>query len=274
MFEKFSLKGRLALVTGGGTGLGYHMSRALAQAGAKVLISARRADVLEAATAKLNAEPGVSNVSWHVVDLNNRDSIKALAAHAAGLGGVDIFIGNAGQDFNEHILDIKNSSIDQIMQVNVSANVELVRAFVPHMRAQKWGRILFSSSASTVVTSPHEGICMYTATKGALNALARTLATELGHDNITANAMVIGFFHTDLTREAEELLRRTRGEEAAKAFLRDFVGMTALGRAGDPTELEGLIQLLASDAGSYITGANLAIDGGMTIMLRPNGTAD
>ena len=149
MFEKFSLKGRLALVTGGGTGLGYHMSRALAQAGAKVLISARRADVLEAATAKLNAEPGVSNVSWHVVDLNNRDSIKALAAHAAGLGGVDIFIGNAGQDFNEHILDIKNSSIDQIMQVNVSANVELVRAFVPHMRAQKWGRILFSSSAST-----------------------------------------------------------------------------------------------------------------------------
>lgn len=101
----------------------------------------------------------------------------------------------------------------------------------------------------------------------------RGSACEVGHDNITANALVIGFFITDLVRHAEGLVRKTQGEEAARRFMEDFVGMTALGRAGRPEELEGLVQLLASDVGSYITGTNLVVDGGMSIMLRPNGMA-
>lgn len=271
-----NLRGRTALVTGGATGLGYHMTRALARAGATVLIAARREDVLRQAAERLNADGDVAGeVRWHMVDLADRTSIAALAAHAIEtLRGIDIFIGNAGQDFNEHIANIQNSSIDRIMQVNVSANVELVRAFLPGMRVKKWGRVMFSSSVSTIVTSPHEGIGMYTATKGALNAFARTLAVEAGHDNITANSLVIGFFITDMVKHAEELLRKTQGEAAARRFMQDFVGMTALGRAGKPQELEGLIQLLASDAGSYITGTNLVIDGGMSIMLRPNGMVE
>jgi len=199
----------------------------------------------------------------------------ALVDHAlSDHGGVDILIGNAGQDHNQHLPDITNEAIDQIMQVNVSANVELVRALAPGMRERRWGRILFSSSVSTVVSSPHEGISMYTATKSALNGLTRTLAAELGHDRITVNALVIGFFVTDMVREAEEMLRKTQGEDAAAKFMEDFVGMSALGRAGHPSELEGLIQMLASDAGSYITGSNLVVDGGMAIMLRPNGMAE
>jgi NAD(P)-dependent dehydrogenase (short-subunit alcohol dehydrogenase family) len=271
----FNLEGRRALVTGGGTGLGYHMTRALMRAGAHVLIAARREAVLRRAVERLNEEtPDAGRASYHPVDLNDRASIAQLAAHASGsFGGVDIYIGNAGQDINEHVLDIKNESIDQIMQVNISANVELVRALLPAMKAKRWGRIMFSSSVSTVVSSPHEGIGMYTATKGALNAFTRTLAAEVGHFNVTVNSLVIGFFVTDLVRHAEELLRKTQGEEAARRFMADFVGMTALGRAGRPEELEGLIQLLSSDAGSYITGTNLAIDGGMSIMLRSNGIA-
>jgi 3-oxoacyl-[acyl-carrier protein] reductase len=214
-------------------------------------------------------------VQCHAVDLCDRNSISDLVRHAVqSLGGVDIYIGNAGQDINEHILNVKDSSIDQIMQVNISANVELVRAFLPGMKAKRWGRVMFSSSVSTVVSSPHEGIGMYTATKGALNAFTRTLAAEVGHFNITANSLVIGFFVTDLVRHAEELLRKTQGEQAARRFMEDFVGMTALGRAGRPEELEGLIQLLSSDAGSYITGTNLIVDGGMSIMLRSNGMAE
>jgi NAD(P)-dependent dehydrogenase (short-subunit alcohol dehydrogenase family) len=272
----FDLSGKTALVTGGATGLGYHMTRALACAGANVLIAARRQAVLDDAASTLNNDPDTKGIiSAHPVDLSDRDSIQTLADYATStFDGVDIFIGNAGQDFNEHILNVKNESIDQIMQVNVSANVELVRAFVPHMKRQQWGRILFSSSVSTIVSSPHEGICMYTATKGALNAFTRTLAAETGHDNITVNSLVLGFFVTDMVREAEELLRETQGEEAARLFMQDFVGMTALGRPGKPQELEGLIQLLASDAGSYITGSNLVVDGGMSIMLRPNGMVD
>jgi gluconate 5-dehydrogenase len=275
-FPRFNLSGRRALITGGATGLGYHMTRALARAGASVVIAARRESVLKEAAEALNADPLIDGrVSYRAVDLSDRASVGDLAAHMTGQpGGVDIFIGNAAQDINEHLLNIRDESIDLIMQVNISANVELVRAFVPGMRAKKWGRFLFSSSVSTVVTSPHEGIGMYTATKGAMNAFTRTLAAEVGHDNITANALVIGFFITDLVRHAEQLLRETQGEEAARAFMRDFVGMTALGRAGHPEELEELVLLLSSDAGSYITGSNLIVDGGMAVMLRPNGMAE
>lgn len=115
---------------------------------------------------------------------------------------------------------------------------------------------------------------MYTAVKGALNAFTRTIAVECGHDNITANAMIIGFFVTDLVRHAQELLRERGGDAAARTFMEDFVGMSAVGRAGNPEELEGLIQLLASDAGSFITGTNTVIDGGMAVMLRSNGMVD
>ena len=274
-FPRFSLQGRRALITGGATGLGYHMARVLARAGASVLLAARREDMLRDAAEHLNADPLIDGrIGWHPVDLSDRESVAALTDHALGLdGGIDIYIGNAAQDHNEHLLNIKNESIDNILQVNISSNVELIRAFVPGMRAKRWGRVLFSSSVSTVVTSPHEGICMYTATKGALNAFTRTLAAEEGHHNITANSLVIGFFVTDLVHHAEELLRKTQGEDAARKFMEDFVGMTALGRAGDPAELEEIVLLLASDAGSYITGTNLVIDGGMSIMLRSNGMA-
>jgi len=272
----FDLTGKFAVVTGGATGLGYHMARALARSGANVLIAARRESLLKESATRLNDDPEtIGKIDWCMVDLADRGSIRAFSARAIESGGgVDIYIGNAGQDINEHLEAIKDESIDKIMQVNISANVELVRAFLPGMRAKKWGRFMFSSSVSTIVTSPHEGIGMYTATKGALNAFTRTLAAEVGHDNITANSLVIGFFVTDLVRHAEELLRKTQGEAAARRFMVDFVGMTALGRAGQPEELEGLIQLLASNAGSYITGTNLVIDGGMAIMLRPNGMAD
>jgi NAD(P)-dependent dehydrogenase (short-subunit alcohol dehydrogenase family) len=124
------------------------------------------------------------------------------------------------------------------------------------------GGFLFSSSATTVVTSPFEGCSMYTAVKGALNAFTRTLAVEVGHDNITANALILGFFVTDMVLNAQRHIGATQGESAAQKFIEDFVSMTALGRAGSPAELEGLVQLLASDAGSYVTGSNLVVDGG------------
>ena len=273
MSELFDMTGKKALVTGGATGLGYHMARAMARAGADVMIAARREDVLRDSAARLNDDPVTKGTtSWFPVDLGERDSIRKLSAHAIeSMGGVDIFIGNAAQDFLEHIEDIQDEHIDRMLQVNVSANVELARAFVPGMRQRKWGRFLFSSSALSVTTSPHEGICMYTAVKGAINNFARTLAAETGHDNITSNALVLGIFYTDMIAAAEQHFRDTEGEGAARKFLEDFVGITALGRAGRLEELEGLIQLLASNAGSYITGTNLVIDGGMSIMLRPNG---
>ena len=269
-FTKFDLTGRTAVVTGGGTGLGYHMTRGLARSGAKVLITARRADVLTKAADELNAEIGDERVFCHTVDLSDRASVTALTEHAIdSLGWVDIFIGNAAQDFLEPIDDIRDESIDQILQVNLAANVQLVRAFLPGMRARKWGRILFSSSASTVCAPANDNMAMYTATKGALNAFTRTAANEAGPDGITVNTLILGLFLTDMVKEAIEGYTQTHGADAGAAFNRSFTNMTSLDRLGKCEDVEGLVQLLASDAGRYITGANIAIDGGLSVMLRP-----
>jgi NAD(P)-dependent dehydrogenase (short-subunit alcohol dehydrogenase family) len=276
MFDTFDLTGKTAVVTGGGTGLGYSMSRALAQSGANVLITSRREEVLREAAERLNAEPATrGTITYFPVDLADRQSTKRLAEHSIkALNGVDIFIANACLEHFEHIENIKDESIDAMLQANISSNVELVRAFTPHMREKKWGRLLFSSSIMTITTSPHEGCAMYTAVKGALNNITKTFAAELGHDNITSNTIMLGVYYTDMVRDCIEFIRGNDGDAAANKFKEDFYGTTALGRVGQVEEVEGLIKLLASNAGSYITGTNLVIDGGLSIMLRSNGIVE
>ncbi len=268
-FRKFDLTGKTALVTGGSSGLGYNMARALARSGATVMIAARRDDVLKEAATRLKGESG-AEILDQTVDLADRSSVAALAEKTAErMGGVDIFVGNAGQD-NFELLDvIEDESIDYMLQMNVSANIELFRSFLPHMRQKKWGRVIFSSSGTSICASPHEGMGTYTATKGALNAFTRTAATETGHDGITVNSLILGVFMTDMLQEiVDGVEAQTPG--GGTELINSIASMTAAGRIADVQEVEGLIQLLASDAGSYITGANLAIDGGLTIMLRPN----
>jgi NAD(P)-dependent dehydrogenase (short-subunit alcohol dehydrogenase family) len=270
-FKDFDLTGRTALVTGGATGLGYHMTRALARSGARVLICSRREAVLAAAAESLAAENLSGEVLTHVVDLASRTSIRKLTDYAlTTLGGVDILIGNAAIDCLEHLENIKDESIDTMCQVNISANVEMVRAFLPRMRKNKWGRILFTSSATTICASPHEGAGMYSAVKGALNTFTRTAAVEAGHDGVTVNSLVLGMYLTDMVRDIFSQLEQAHGKGAGHTAMNSFACMTALGRLGECAEIEGVVQLLASNAGRYITGTNMVIDGGMSIMLRPN----
>ncbi|MCK9506343.1 MAG: SDR family oxidoreductase [Porticoccaceae bacterium] len=269
-FDKFSLSGKTALVTGGATGLGLHMSRAIGQCGARVLIAARREDVLRRACEELMADPFIDLVSWRTVDLGDRQSVDALAQYATSeFGGVDIFIGNAAGTYTEQLEDIDFSTVDDGFQANVIANMQLAKAFLPGMRERKWGRFIFSSSIASTMVGPREGTATYSATKSALNSFNRVIATDMGHDNITANTLLLGFFETDILSNGIKHIENMQGPEAARKFVNDFVSVTALGRFGDPAEIEGLIQLLASDAGSYITGASISIDGGMSVMMRP-----
>lgn len=269
-FKKFDLHGKTALVTGGATGIGYHMTRALAQAGAQVMIAARRRDVLKQAADTLMQDPLIDRVHWQSADLNDRGSISALAAHAnATMGGVDIFIGNAAATATEQLQDIDMKTVDSLMQLNLAANIQLAQAFLPRMKERRWGRLIFSSSIGSVMAAPLQGTIAYSTTKGALNALARGIAGDMGHHGITANALVLGFFMTELVVVVERQIREAQGADAARQFLAQYSDSTALGRMAQPEEIEGIIQLLASDAGSYITGATLAIDGGMSMMMRP-----
>ena len=125
----------------------------------------------------------------------------------------------------------------------------------------------------TCVAAPsgaQEGVAVYSSVKGALNAYTRVAASETGHDGITVNSLNLGVFITEmLQNEILEPLEKAQ-PGASEAFLKGFASNTALGRLGDPREVEGLVQLLASDAGSYITGASIEIDGGLAIMMKPN----
>jgi NAD(P)-dependent dehydrogenase (short-subunit alcohol dehydrogenase family) len=269
-FDKFDLTGRTAVVTAGGTGMGYYMARGLARSGARVLIAARRENVLKDAAARLGEESG-GEIHYATVDLGDRDSIaKFTDCVLDRLGQVDIFIGNAAQDIFEPMDNISDAAVDTMFQVNVGANIQIMRAFLPLMRKQRWGRIIFSSSASTLAATAQEGIGVYTATKGALNSLVHTAAAETGHDGITVNCLLLGTYVTDMLAGFLAKVEKKDGKAGVKAVVDSMASITARGRLGRPDEVEGVIQLLASEAGSYVTGANLVIDGGQSIMLRPN----
>ena len=270
-FKKFDLTGRTAVVTGGGAGLGYFMARGMARSGATVILAAHRESELEAAVEKMAAEAPQGRVECVVVDLGDRNSVEECAGITNELfGGIDILVGNAGADLFEPVDQISYENLDQVIQINFAANVALMRAYLPHMREQKWGRIMFSSSAASLAASAKEGMGVYAAAKSGLNAFARTAAAETGHDNITVNTIVFGMYLTSMVREHLKVVEAAAGIDAVRGFETSFASMTAAGRLGECEEVEGVAQLLASEAGSYITGSNLVVDGGMSIMLRPN----
>lgn len=269
-FKKFDLTGKTAFVTGGGTGLGYYMARGLALSGAKVMIAARREDVLKDAAARLTEEAEGNAVLYTPIDLRDNASIGKTARETAEqLGGIDIFVGNAGGEGKGMVYEDQEENLANLMQVNFAANVTLVRHFVLHMREKKWGRIIFSSSESSI-RGVAGGQSMYGASKGALNSYTKMAAMELGHEGITVNSLIIGFFLTDMMKtNVIERMDKLKGPGAGAAMAKDFASNTAVGRLGDPSEIEGLVQLLASDAGSFITGSEVLIDGGTSIMMRP-----
>tara|TARA_B110000211_G_scaffold235027_1_gene308650 strand:- start:5824 stop:6660 length:837 start_codon:yes stop_codon:yes gene_type:complete len=274
-YKKFDLTGKTAFVTGGGTGLGYVMSRGLARSGAKVMIASRREHILKEAAKKLTEEADGNQVLYTTVDLSDRTSVAKAADYVIEqLGGVDIFIGNAAMDSYEPVDSISEQQLDGMLEVNLVANISLVKAFLPHMRKKKWGRVIFSSSVCAIRGAAQERVSVYSTVKGGLNAFIRSGASEAGHDGITFNSLNLGIYQTDLFLGYVASLDESEGPGTTEAYLKHSSSNTALGRLGDCDEVEGMVQLLASNAGSYITGANVSIDGGISIMLRPNLSED
>lgn len=247
--DMFDLTGKVALVTGGSKGLGLAMARGLALAGADIVINSRNGDELEAAMHNILEGTEQKGRSF-VADLSKRkDSIQLAHKTLETMGRVDIIINNAGANFPAPVADIKDGDWDHLLELNLSAPMVLVRELTAQMKLRKWGRIINISSIFGLRTK--EGRGAYSATKAGLMGITRTMAQELGPWNITANIIAPGPFSTPLTD------RLVQGE------LREyFDSMVVLGRWGKPHELVGPVLLLASDAGSYITGATLAVDGG------------
>lgn len=249
----FDLSGRVALVTGGSKGLGKAMARAFAEAGADVVIASRHEDELKAALAEIRSGTQVRG-AYFVADMSRRSEADRLAKSALGeFGRVDILVNNAGSNVPEEIDKITDANWDRIVELNLSSCMALTRALVPQMKGRKWGRVIHISSIMGLASKA--GRDAYSATKSGLIGLARASALDLGPFGITVNCLAPGPFLTDLPGQL------LSAEEKAV-----FAKRTALGRWGEPRELCGPALLLASEAGSYITGATLVVDGGSLCM--------
>jgi NAD(P)-dependent dehydrogenase (short-subunit alcohol dehydrogenase family) len=250
----FDLTGRAALVTGGSKGLGKAMARGFAEAGADVLIASRHGDELVAAAAEIRAATGDGVRVAHVVaDLTRRDDTERLAdAAIAALGRVDILVNNAGSNTPQPIDAIRDEDWDSLVELNLSSCMALTRALVGPMKERGWGRIIHISSIMGLISAP--GRNAYSATKSALIGLTRASANDLGPSGITVNCIAPGPFLTDLPASV-----------FTEAQIAAFAQKTVLGRWGRPEELVGPALLLASEAGSYITGATLVVDGGTLV---------
>jgi NAD(P)-dependent dehydrogenase (short-subunit alcohol dehydrogenase family) len=247
--KHFDLTGRVALVTGGSKGLGKAMARGLAQAGADVVISSRTEPELKSALSEILADTGRRG-RYAVADMSRRDQVQHLARTALEfLGRIDILVNNAGTNKPQAIDAVTDEAWDEVLQINLTSVMALTRALVPQMKERRWGRIIHISSAFGLVSKEKRNV--YSATKSALLGLARASALDLGPFGITVNCIAPGPFLTDLPKGL-----------LSEAEKKAFSDRTALGRWGEPDELIGPALLLASDAGSYITGTTLVVDGG------------
>ena len=255
--QLFDLKGKTALVTGGSRGLGLQLAHALGEAGAKVLLSSRKASDLEEAVTELKAA-GI-DAQWIAADCANEADIRSLADEAIRrLGGhVDILVNNAGAAWGSPAEDHPVDAWDKVMNLNVRGYFILSQHIAKHsMIARKQGNIINVASIAGLGGNPSGmNTIAYNTSKGAVINFTRALAAEWGKYNIRVNAICPGFFPSKMTVGTLKAL----GEEKLKAG-------APLGRLGDDEDLKGLCVLYASDAGKHITGQWLAVDGGVSVV--------
>jgi NAD(P)-dependent dehydrogenase (short-subunit alcohol dehydrogenase family) len=249
----FDLTGKTALITGGSRGLGLQMAEALGSYGAKLMLSARKADELQQAQAHLQTS-GI-DADWAAADGSKDADIAALAdAAIEKLGHIDIMINNAGASWGAPAEDHPTEAWDKVFSINIRGLFLLTqqigkRSMIP----RRYGRILNIASIAGLRGNAPGGMqtIAYNTSKGALVNFTRTLAGEWGRYGITVNALAPGFFPSKMS----QVLIKTLGEET-------LIGNSPLQRLGDDEDLKGATLLFASDAGKHITGQILAVDGG------------
>lgn len=244
----FDLHGKIACVTGASSGLGRFAATALADAGARVVGVARRADALAAWRAETGGDTAVV-----AADLSDRPGLAGVAQQIADVfGAPDILVNAAGVNTRQHADEVTPEMWDLTQNLNLAAPFFLAQALVPGMRAKGWGRIVnFASLQSRRAFA--NGIA-YGASKGAVEQLTRAMAEAWSRDGVTANALAPGFFRTELTAPVF----------ADAALARRHADQTCIGRNGELRDLLGPLLFFCSPASDYVTGQILFVDGGFT----------
>jgi 3-hydroxybutyrate dehydrogenase len=259
--EAMSLKGKVALVTGSTSGIGLGIARALAAAGADVMLNGfGDAAQIQALRAEMEDAHGVK-VAYHGADMGKPEQIVAMVEEAVGvLGGADILVNNAGIQFTASVEDFPDERWDQIIAINLSAVFHATKAVIPGMKAKGWGRIINIASAHGLVASAQK--VAYVAAKHGVVGMTKVAAIELASAGITVNAICPGWVLTPLV-EKQLQDRAARDGTTVEQVSHDLVAeKQPLVKFTTPEQIGGLAVFLCSDAAATITGAPMSIDGG------------
>ncbi|MEI7540795.1 MAG: SDR family oxidoreductase [Actinomycetes bacterium] len=250
----FDLTGKTAVITGGNGGIGLGCALGLAQSGANIAIWARNAEKNSQAVKELK-EIGV-NANSYLVDVTSRSDLeKACQATVADFGGIDILIANAGLNIRMRPEEYSDEIVDQIIDVNLKAVFMCAQLVYPEMKKRGGGKIILIGSLTSV-----QGLGVapiYSATKGAVVQLGKSLAGAWGADNIQVNTILPGWIVTDMTSVTR----------AVPGLPEHVLSRTPAGRWGAPADFAGIATFFSSSASDYVTGTDIAIDGGFTSTL-------
>ena len=247
--DRFRLDGQVCVVTGASAGLGARFARVLHAVGATVVATARRSERLDALVAEL---PGALAIAADMAVAGDRERLVAETLERAGR--IDVLVNNAGISYT---VGIENETLEQFeraMEINTTAVWHLTKLCVPHMVDRGSGSIVNVASMLGHVGSAPIKQANYCASKGAVVNMTRELALQLARKGVRVNALCPGYFPSEMT---EPML----GDDASQQYIRTYSGIP---RMGEDHELDGALLLLASSAGSYITGHSLLVDGGFT----------
>ncbi|MEY2943765.1 MAG: hypothetical protein RLY97_1779 [Pseudomonadota bacterium] len=248
----FSVKGRVALVTGGSAGIGRMIASGLAAAGARVYICARNAEKVAQAAADMDGD-----VIGLAADVSSVDGIGALVAQiTAREGALHILVNNAGTLSDAPIDDFSEDQWDSVLDLNLKTPFFLLQKLLPLLRAggsaERPASVINIGSVGALKIGPRE-VYSYQASKGAIHWLTKSLAKKLATQNITVNAIAPGFFESDMTVIVDEAMRQM------------VTSAVPRGRTGTPEDVAGAAIYLASRAGAYVTGSVIAVEGGLSI---------